>query len=166
MKTFFLPLVLLLIAPAASHAQDVASNLSPTIEHFDTVGSLASDEPAESQSAFAVAALSEDRRPNLASTSGAHPEAAAARASASLNGVNLQVQTLPASGTVLISFDMPQLQGYGTLELADATTGALIFSGSVLVTGGQVELPVSDVRNLFEVRLSTDHDFVIARMAR
>lgn len=86
------------------------------------------------------------------------------QASAALNGGMVQVQTLPESSTVLVSYTLPMRDDWGTIELADAESGKVIFSGTVLVRDGQVELPVTNAATAYEVRLSTDHDMLIARM--
>jgi hypothetical protein len=95
-----------------------------------------------------------------------NPAPVATVATAQLNGVTVQMQALPATSTVLISFSMPPQQGWAALELADARTGEVVYSGSVLVNEGQLELPVPVANQPYEARLSTDHDVVIARMAQ
>lgn len=87
------------------------------------------------------------------------------QASASLNGGTIQVQTLPESSTVLVSYTLPVRDNWGTIELADAESGKIIYTGTVLVRDGQVELPVTNPGAAYEARLSTDHDMLIARMA-
>lgn len=88
------------------------------------------------------------------------------QATAAANGVRVQVETLPCSGTVLVSFEMPQQETPGMLELANARTGQIVYTGSIVVREGQVELPVADASEPFEVRLATDQALLIARMAQ
>lgn len=163
MKTLLFSLFLV-AAASALRAQDVATNFSPAIEHQDTAGlsGLVGYSAAQAVPAVEFAPTAALAVP----ATGTPYESTAHHASASVNGVAVQVQALPGSGTVLISFSMPPQRSLGLLELADARTGQLVYSGSVLVNEGQVELPVSDVNQTFEVRLATDHDLVIARMAR
>jgi hypothetical protein len=159
MKTSFFTLAAVLLVTFAVQAQDVATNLSSFAELHDAAVSLSEEEATGDLSL-------QELRATPSSTPGAHPEAVAAHTEVNFNGVNLNVQTLPASGTVLVTFDIPNQQSTGMIELAETTTGKVVFTGSILAAQGQVELPVPDARMLFEVRLSTDHDLIIARMMR
>lgn len=157
MKTLLFSLALLVAAPVL-RAQDIATNFSPVTEPLELAGP--SKRPL-------VPVLGATAATTVTSSAfDLSPEPASGQAIARLNGVVVQVQTLPGSGTVLISFSMPSQQNLGLLELVNARTGQVVYTGSVVVSEGQVELPVADPTQLFEVRLATDHDLVIARMAQ
>ncbi len=156
MKTLLLAIALL-VSAAPAFAQDIATSFSPSIEHHDTASPADTDSPA-----MFVA----DARAADPFAPGSHYESSALEATARLNGVVLQVQTLPASGTVLISYEMPPQQNLGVLELANARTGQVMYTGSLLLSEGQLELPVPNITEPFEARLATDHNVVIARMTR
>ncbi|MBC7447790.1 MAG: hypothetical protein H7330_06990 [Hymenobacteraceae bacterium] len=157
MKTCLLALTLSLFVPAASRAQDVAATFSRTTERHHT-----GETPGRRR--LPLTANPVELATTSLPTEGAY-ELPYGQATAQLNGVTIQVQTLPASSTVLVTFSMPSQQNLGVLELVNARTGQVVYTGSLLVSQGQLELPVADTAQPFEVRLSTDHDMIIARMA-
>ena len=166
MKALFLSLTLL-GAASALRAQDVAVTSASAPKHTSTPGQLVQAGRVER-----LTTSVSERAPAAAGTPPAHRaqgtpyESTSRQVAISVNGVAMQVQTLPASGTVLISFSMPPQIGPALLELASARTGEVVYSGTVLVSEGQVELPVSNVGEPFEARLATDQEVVIARMTR
>ncbi len=144
MKTLLLSLISILAPFALSAQQEVASTFTPPTEYADSVAPTLADFAVVTPTTAPVATV----------------------ATAQLNGVRVQMQALTASSTVLITFSMPTQQGWAALELADAQTGEVVYSGSVLVNEGQLELPVPVANQPYEARLSTDHDVVIARMVQ
>ena len=155
MKSFLFTLCFLLVAPAL-RAQDLASNYL----------AMAGQRPgAHPNAPVRVPVLANPVELATQSVEDAFSaDAPSGQAMTQFNGVTLEVQTLPASGTVLVTFSMPAQQSLSVLEVANARTGEVVYSGSLLISNGQVELPVTDVTQPFEVRLSTDRDMIIARM--
>lgn len=162
MKTSILAAALLLHSFVA-RPQEVATSLSPSaIEHHDTPGPARSVGSVTPIPSLGLSVAEIILTPPLETVG--TPEFG--YAAAQLNGVEVQVQTLAASGTVLITFSTPPQQHAGLIELVDAQSGRVLYTGSVLRNNGQVELPVADPLVPFEVRLATDHNVVIARMVR
>lgn len=164
MKTVLL-LLSLFGAASSIHAQGIATNYAPNTENsgFDSPVAVASPNTLASTSPNSTDGA---RAKKLAALLETTPyESTSTHASARVNGVIVQVQTMVSSGTVLISFSMPPQRSQGVLELVNARTGQALYAGSILLNQGQIELPVSDINQPFEVRLGTDHELVIARMA-